>query len=157
MMKYSNLFLLLAVLFISDNALAVTPTCPCDTATLSNGLTGNNIVDINCPNGNLGKDSDFFFDPQTLGVFLINFPHSDYFVEENNVGEKDCVINSDGVEPVTLQINDTEYNNCKERLIKGCSLLTENIPTLSEWGLIAMAGLMGIVGFIVMRKKKVTA
>lgn len=31
------------------------------------------------------------------------------------------------------------------------------IPTLSEWGLIAMAGLMGIVGFIVMRKKKVTA
>ena len=31
-----------------------------------------------------------------------------------------------------------------------------NIPTLSEWGLIGMAGLLGIVGFIVMRRKKVT-
>jgi hypothetical protein len=31
-----------------------------------------------------------------------------------------------------------------------------NVPTLSQWGLIAMAGLMGIVGFIVMRRKKVT-
>ncbi len=31
------------------------------------------------------------------------------------------------------------------------------IPTLSEWGLIAMAGLLGIVGFMVMRRRKVTA
>ena len=29
------------------------------------------------------------------------------------------------------------------------------IPTLSEWGLIAMAGLLGIAGFIVIRKKYV--
>jgi len=32
-----------------------------------------------------------------------------------------------------------------------------NIPTLSEWGLIAMAGILGIVGFMVMRRRKVTA
>ena len=31
------------------------------------------------------------------------------------------------------------------------------VPTLSEWGLIAMAGILGIVGFIVMRRRKVTA
>ena len=31
------------------------------------------------------------------------------------------------------------------------------IPTLSEWGLIAMAGVLGIVGFIVIRRRKVTA
>jgi len=30
------------------------------------------------------------------------------------------------------------------------------IPTLSEWGLIAMAGILGLVGFMVMRRKKVT-
>ena len=30
------------------------------------------------------------------------------------------------------------------------------IPTLSEWGLIALAGILGIVGFIFMRRKKVT-
>ncbi len=30
------------------------------------------------------------------------------------------------------------------------------VPTLSEWGLIAMAGVLGIVGFMVMRRKKIT-
>ena len=33
----------------------------------------------------------------------------------------------------------------------------KNIPTLSEWGLIALAGLIGITGFLVMRRRKVTA
>ena len=32
-----------------------------------------------------------------------------------------------------------------------------NVPTLSEWGLIAMAGVLGLVGFMVMRRRKVTA
>lgn len=31
-----------------------------------------------------------------------------------------------------------------------------NVPTLSEWGLIAMAGILGIVGFIVIRRRAVT-
>ena len=31
------------------------------------------------------------------------------------------------------------------------------IPTLSEWGLITMAGILGIVGFMVMRRRKLTA
>jgi len=31
------------------------------------------------------------------------------------------------------------------------------IPTLSQWGLIAMAGILGLVGFMVMRRRKVTA
>ncbi|MCK5710363.1 MAG: IPTL-CTERM sorting domain-containing protein [Deltaproteobacteria bacterium] len=29
------------------------------------------------------------------------------------------------------------------------------VPTLSEWGLIAMAGILGIVGFVVMRRRAV--
>ena len=33
----------------------------------------------------------------------------------------------------------------------------KDIPTLSEWGLIAMAGILGIVGFMVMRRRKATA
>ena len=32
-----------------------------------------------------------------------------------------------------------------------------NVPTLSEWGLIAMAGALGIIGFMVLRRKKATA
>ena len=31
------------------------------------------------------------------------------------------------------------------------------VPTLSEWGLIAMASILGIVGFMVVRRRKVTA
>jgi len=31
------------------------------------------------------------------------------------------------------------------------------VPTLSEWGLIAMAGILGIVGFMVIRRRKATA
>lgn len=32
-----------------------------------------------------------------------------------------------------------------------------NIPTLSEWGLIAMAGVLGIVGFLALRRRKAEA
>lgn len=32
-----------------------------------------------------------------------------------------------------------------------------DVPTISEWGLIAMAGILGIVDFMVMRRKKVVA
>jgi len=32
-----------------------------------------------------------------------------------------------------------------------------NIPTLSQWGLIAMAGVLGIAGYMVIRRRKVTA
>ena len=38
-----------------------------------------------------------------------------------------------------------------------CGVGPPTIPTLSEWGLIAMAGILGIVGFMVMRRRKVTA
>jgi len=31
------------------------------------------------------------------------------------------------------------------------------IPTLSEWGLIAMVGILGIFGFMVIRRRKATA
>ncbi len=35
-------------------------------------------------------------------------------------------------------------------------MTARNIPTLSEWGLIAMAGVLGLVGFIAIRKKYAT-
>ena len=34
-------------------------------------------------------------------------------------------------------------------------MTARNIPTLSEWGMIAMAGVLGIVGLLVMRRKAV--
>ena len=38
-----------------------------------------------------------------------------------------------------------------------CFDVPRPIPTLSEWGLIAMAAILGIVGFMVIRRRKVTA
>lgn len=38
-----------------------------------------------------------------------------------------------------------------------CEPLAKNVPTLSEWGLIAMAGLLGTIGFMVIKRRKVTA
>jgi len=35
--------------------------------------------------------------------------------------------------------------------------LPSNVPTLSEWGLIAMAGLLGMIGFIVVRRRQLTS
>ncbi len=37
------------------------------------------------------------------------------------------------------------------------AMLVRPIPTLSEWGLIAMAGVLGIVGLLVLRRRNVTA
>ena len=34
---------------------------------------------------------------------------------------------------------------------------TQNVPTLSQWGLIATAGLLGFVGFVVVRRRKAAA
>jgi len=44
-------------------------------------------------------------------------------------------------------------NECVEIRLEA----TTNVPTLSEWGLIAMASILGIVGFMVIRRRKVTA
>jgi hypothetical protein len=38
-----------------------------------------------------------------------------------------------------------------------CNVFIADVPTLSEWGLIAMATILGIVGFMVLRRRKVTA
>ncbi len=44
-----------------------------------------------------------------------------------------------------------------DNVIINAVMLPTNVPTLSEWGLIAMAGILGIVGFMVIRRRKVTA
>jgi len=49
-------------------------------------------------------------------------------------------------------------SNCTdEPLCQVPPIVKTPIPTISEWGLIAMAGILGIVGFMVIRRRKVTA
>ena len=45
-----------------------------------------------------------------------------------------------------------------DEMFTGSCVSPADVPTLSEWGLIAMAGILGIVGFImVIRRRKATA
>lgn len=47
--------------------------------------------------------------------------------------------------------------NCFDAIIFGFPQTAAMVPTLSEWGLIAMVGTLGIAGFIVLRRRRVTA
>ncbi|GJM14976.1 MAG: hypothetical protein DHS20C13_03030 [Thermodesulfobacteriota bacterium] len=44
-----------------------------------------------------------------------------------------------------------------ERIVYMAEIAPTEVPTLSEWGLIAMAGVLGIVGFMVVRRRQVAA
>ena len=59
-----------------------------------------------------------------------------------------------GTDTIVASIEDTDI---KSNTVEKIWVTTRNVPTLSEWGLIAMASILGIVGFMVIRKRKVTA
>jgi len=64
-----------------------------------------------------------------------------------------------GVEIVSIE-NGRNFTCLKIFDMATCTFENEgptNVPTLSEWGLIAMAGILGIVGFLVMRRRKSVA
>lgn len=157
MMRRYFLMLLLTVSFLPFYASAQEPVCPCDISTLQNGLSGSDIIDLLCPGGSLGSDSEFFLNPTTVLISLDGPPNTDYEVEEINDAGFFCTIDTDGEEPVTLQLLPEDYFSCRQQLIDRCSLLTRNIPTLSEWGLIAAAGILGIAGLIAARRRKAAA
>ena len=57
---------------------------------------------------------------------------------------------SGSVEPVMGSFCNEATGLCEPRT-------SVDVPTLSEWGLVAMAGILGIVGYLVIRRRKVTA
>ena len=116
-----------------------------------------------------GNDEDFYtINPQTgLGTLISEAPVDESlfnsFVFSPSTGE---LLGTANLFPVTeLRVVDPftgqqtvigQLPDCADGMeffIRPPS----NVPTLSEWGLIAMAGILGIVGFMVMRKRKVTA
>ncbi len=49
-----------------------------------------------------------------------------------------------------------EWEDCDE-IVNQLVGVASSVPTLSEWGLIAMAGVLGIIGLLTIRRRKVTA
>ena len=155
-MKKYSLILFLAVFIFPVYGYAVPPppetTCPCDDTQLSNGQTGNDLIASICPDGVLGPDSSFILEPDDVSV-TNQEPFENYsalIVGDN----KTCGINADGATALVQIINDQEFELCRQRIVAGCGLTTiRPIPTLSEWGLIAMAGVLGLIGFLAIRRK----
>ena len=71
-------------------------------------------------------------------------------------------INADGTRiafRTTADINGGNPDGNDDVYLATClnPAIARKVPTLSEWGLIAMAGILGIVGFMVMRRRRVSA
>lgn len=81
-------------------------------------------------------------------------------VPEEAVGFFSSRINGANPAGDSIVINDITYEwvDC-ELLVPDLNgvLVVRPIPTLSEWGFIAMAGVLGIVGLLAMRSKTVSA
>ena len=137
------------------------PPCPCDTG-MTGEFSGNEIINTVCPGGILGSDSGFTIDENGVSVFLENPPSLMYSTSGGGGEGSVCILNSANNLGWLIILNNEEFEQCNERLIQGCDLLPAppppaQVPTLSEWGLIAMAAIMGIVGFMVIRRRKITA
>ncbi|MEM7009751.1 MAG: IPTL-CTERM sorting domain-containing protein, partial [Thermodesulfobacteriota bacterium] len=77
---------------------------------------------------------------------------------------------SDQLEQISLELADKdpagdsiiingltyEWIRCDQIVNNIVGGFTTNVPTLSQWGLIATAGLLGIIGFIVIRRRQIT-
>jgi len=103
-----------------------------------------------------------------IGLFFVTSPEisnaqeiepgcCQYGLEE---GELSCV-DSVGLCPKVLP--GTSFDgffpgeSCDEASNLCSSFVINEVPTLSEWGLIATAGILGIAGFMVIRRKRITA
>ncbi len=71
--------------------------------------------------------------------------------------EGKCTDSSEG--PFLCRVEDVVENAFCDQGTGECTLIdtSSNIPTLSEWGLIAMAGVLGIAGYVIIRRRKATA
>ncbi len=77
----------------------------------------------------------------------------------NEIGQVSWTYSSDvvGIDSIVATTNVNDEDIPSDTVIKFWQAAPRPIPTLSQWGLIAMAGILGIVGFIVIRKRNLTA
>ena len=105
-------------------------------------ISGPNAGRVSIPdNGECTPNNDCTTDGngQVSWTYSSVIPGTDIIVATASIEEEEEVVLSEPVEKIWVKPPNI------------------NIPTLSEWGLIAMAGLLGIIGFMVLRRRKVTA
>jgi hypothetical protein len=115
-----------------------------------------------------GDDADSLHVANGTGWYFSLSFRSWGFVRAGDTVQKDnCDIDTSGAndERLCWHVNDPGYrcgatlelNGSEEfeRIVYSSSIAP--IPTLSEWGLIAMAGILGLAGFLAARRRKVAA
>lgn len=160
-MKIVYSLILFNILFLPALSYAVLippATCPCSEANI-NETTGAEILDEICPDGELSPDAELIFNQEEISVFTTepvrNFATGPFAP----MGFNACEVGL-GPGSVATGITDQEFEACRNTIIEACGLnpnITRPIPTLSEWGLIAMAGILGLVGVFVIRRKRAAA
>ena len=117
-----------------------------DTLTLGTGTDLRSLMDGGqIQNGRIDCNQDF----DTL-IFAMEVPEDDLFLISAQLAAKDPAGDS-----ITINGLEYEWIAC-ERIVNelvGVNVISP-VPTLSEWGLISMAAILGIVGFIVARRKQ---
>ena len=74
------------------------------------------------------------------------------------IGEGGCVEFGEGaVACIANTVNESGFCSPEPGLDGMCVDAVSNIPTLNEWGLIALAGILGLIGYTVLRKRRATA
>ena len=157
-MKYRiflfSVFALMGFLAYGQVAHAVVvPACPCDTLTIGDpGITGNEILEIVCPGGELVEGGSFVFDQDEV---LVSTGDGEIGYSVFSGFESGACSIADGIARI-FRLRPSEYELCRQSLINSCDLrLQRSIPTLSEWGLIATAGVLGLAGLYAVRRRRV--
>ncbi|HSC35200.1 MAG TPA: IPTL-CTERM sorting domain-containing protein, partial [Thermodesulfobacteriota bacterium] len=95
------------------------------------------------------------------GSFILALPENGYsgIAEPPTgccIGPNDECVNFGDLPVACLIDSVVENGTCSVEGPGGiCAPGPAPIPTLSEWGLIAMAGVLGMAGFLIIRKRKV--
>jgi hypothetical protein len=133
------------------------------------------VTNVGAGSNNSGDNTILTFDPPVKGVgmTLINLTSSGEFLDVDVFGPGGVLIGSntfsllfsdgakflgvttiDSISRIELNSDDEVSELLYDLSFGQCST---SVPTLSEWSLIVMAGMLGIVGFMVMRRREITA
>ena len=119
-------------------------------------------------------DIDGIPEPGVLVTFQVTSgPNA---AEMSDPGNGECTVNDDcttdengqvswtyssvqlGTDTIVASFFDEQFEmTIESNTVEKIWVITRNVPTLTEWGLIALAGILGLVGLMVIRRRKVTA
>jgi metal-sulfur cluster biosynthetic enzyme len=119
---------------------------------LQNGVTGNEIIERLCPDGELGEGVTYDL---TGLIARISSEDGEGYSVQNIPTSVACGITSMG-QADGIKITEQEEKVCRSGLIHRCNLkLITPIPAISELGMIATVVGLGIIGLLTtMRRKK---